>query len=236
MAEQAPRRSRGRPRGGKTGRPRRNADEMDDLRMAVITADLKGFTPEEAVAFLKSRGVEITPARYLEVRRQNKANAPALLARAGRRIQEIHLGAIANVREVRAEAWREYHRIRPPSDDADLTDNERHKASMDVSHQRNALYRTIMMAEPMITSYAEAASVRTSLEGHLGGGDGGAPLKPPPSPLPPAPNADPERPATRDDDDDDEQWHPAPDPERPGMLRLVPRAEAEALRRERRSK
>lgn len=212
MPELAPRRSKGRPRGGKTGRLRRSPAEMNALYEAVMATDVKGFNRAEAVAYLESEGIRITPARYDEVRRKMLGRTRELTYAMGDRIHEVHYGAIVEMRSLRAELWRRYYRVRDPDPNAEIEPPERARMEAEADRRRMAIADRILLVEQAVASLTEDAGRRKERDARS------APLlAAAPSPLP-APAASSSAASSVD--------APAaevlvPDPDRPGILTLA---------------
>ena len=218
MPELAPTRSRGRPRAPKTGRPRRNREEMERLRDACRMARLQGLSEREAVAWLAARGFEgINEYAYrTHLAAASTVDPAARLRRFAFAAPRMHSDAILTLTTIREELWRQYYGIRdPPRADQpggeEITPTERARITALNAQARARILSTIKDVEPLISAYAEAAVIRERRDSALEAGGGSSASL---SALPSSPNSSSQHPP--------EAWRAVPDPDAPGTLTLVP--------------
>ena len=207
MPEMAPQRARGGPRGGKSGRPRRNRAEMERLRDACRQARLQGLTDREAVAWLASRGFDHLDAKaYRKTLGASQALVPReRLRRFALEAPRMHADSILSLQLIREEGWRQYYRVRdaPRSDEPggeDWTEPERHRANTLAAATRVRILSTLKDIEPLISAYVEAGVVRERMmdaeaAGRPAFAGAAAPSAPAPA-LRPRFASDPDRPGT----------------------------------------
>ena len=214
---------------------------MEKLHEAVLQAALQDMAEHEAVRWLEHKGFgRMHPSRYATLLAEARAKAPQRLAAIAVRAPEFHADAIAHVRLIRSELWRQYHGIQGPPlygtpEAEDLTPAQIAQWEMYAVKGRAHLLKEMRETEPFITAYVEAAILRQA-EGLVGGPvaghvEGAATYADIDQSSMPKGGIDQKGQIDQSEQPGDHAaWRPVPDPDAPGTMMLVPAATGEKPR------